>query len=199
MANARGFHSATLLTDGRVLITGGSSGGWAWFTPMPVSAEIYDPTSGTFTTTGTMNSRAWHTATLLADGRVLVTGGVANDGSQPTASQLFDPGTGTFSATGSMSTPRYQATATLLKDGRVLVVGGGADYENRQFVASAEIYDLAAGTFSATGSMTDARTYHTATLLPDGRVFVAGGYGSTAPLANVEIWDPATGTFTPAS
>jgi hypothetical protein len=197
MSSPRGFHTATLLDDGRVLITGGTTGNWDTSTAL-ASAELFDPKTGTFSRTGAMiHFRAWHTATRLLDGRVLLTGGTTS--TNQVEAELFDPKTGTFAATGSMLTGRLYHTATLLQDGRVLVVGGGGDYTNLKFVAAAELYDPATGTFSATRPMTDARTYHTATLLTDGRVFVAGGYGSTAPLANGEIWDPATGTFSPAS
>ncbi len=111
--------------------------------------------------------------------------------------ELYDPKTGTFSATGSMTAARFYQTATLLADGRVLVAGGGGDYTNRQFLATAEIYDPTTGTFSPTGPMTAARTYHTATLLANGRVLVTGGYGDLAPLASAELYDPTTGTFSP--
>jgi hypothetical protein len=145
-----------------------------------------------------MLRRLSHTATLLADGRVLITGGVGNDGSDLTASEVFDPKTGTFASTGSMRDARLYHTATLLSDGRVLVAGGGGDYTNLLFIASAEIYDPKAGTFSVTGSMADARTYHTASLLADGRVLVAGGFGAKGPLPAAELFNPKTGTFGPA-
>jgi len=97
-----------------------------------------------------------------------------------------------------MTDGRQYHSATLLSDGRVLIVGGGSDYANRRFLASAEIFDPATGTFTSTGSLATARSYHTATLLNDGRVLVAGGYGAAAPLTSAEMYDPATGAFSPA-
>ncbi len=198
MTFARAFHTATLLADGRVLITGGSPSAWSWTTPLIASAELYDPRTGTFTVTGSMiSSRAWHTATLLAGGSVLVTGGTDNAGVELAATELFNPKTDMFTRAGSMAHARTYHAATLLADGRVLVAGGGGDYTNREFLASAEIYDPTSGTFTTTGSMTEARTYQAANLLPDGRVLVTGGYGDLAPLASAEIYDPSTGVFRP--
>ncbi len=191
MAIARGYHTATLLADGRVLIVGGAAAAWT-STDGTASAEVYDPKTGKFSPTGSMaDGRAWHTATLLGDGRVLVTGS-SND---QKLAEIYDPKTGRFSATGSMADGRIYHTATLLSDGRVLVAGGGGDYANKGFLASAELYDPKTGTFVPTGSMTDARTYHTAALLVDGRILVTGGYGHLAPLASAEIYDPKSGTF----
>jgi hypothetical protein len=197
MTTSRAFHTATLLSDGRVLIIGG--GRAAWTGDVLDTAEIYDPKSGTFSMTGAMpETRVFHTATLLADGRVLITGGSNGSEADIASAVLYDPKTGTFDWTGSMADGRQYHTATLLNDGRVLVAGGGADYTNRQFIASAEIYDPRTSVFTATGSMTDVRTYHAAALLTDGRVIVTGGYGPQAPLASAETYDPKTGTFSPA-
>jgi Galactose oxidase, central domain/Kelch motif len=195
MAIARGYHTAALLADGRVLIVGGAAAAWTSMDGL-ASAELYDPKTGTFTATGSMASALGFppTATLLEDGRVLVTGTTATG----TLSELYDPKTGTFTPTGSMTTPRPYTTATLLADGRVLVAGGGSDYANRNFLASAEIFDPTTGAFSATGSMSAARTWCQASLLADGRVLITGGYGSVAPLASAELYDPKTGTFSPA-
>jgi len=193
MATARGYHTATLLADGRVLVAGGDPCGWASCDRL-ATAELYDPTTGTFSPTGSMaTTRGFHTATLLADGRVLIAGG---DGGS--TAELYDPKTGKFSPTGSMTAARDYTTATRLADGRVLVAGGGGDYSNRNFLASAEIFDPTTGTFTPTGSMSAARTWYQASLLSDGRVLVTGGYGDLAPLASAELYDPATGTFSPA-
>jgi hypothetical protein len=198
MSTTRGFHTATLLADGRVLVAGGDTAGW---TPSGnlATAELYDPKTGTFTATGSMAAvRAYHDATLLADGRVLVTGGADESGTEVPSAEIYDPKTGTFTAAGTMTIARVYHTATLLADGRVLIVGGGSDYTSFLFIPTAEIFDPKTGTFTKTGSLATARTNHAATLLASGRVLVTGGYGATAPLASAELYDPKTGTFSPA-
>jgi hypothetical protein len=212
MATARRFHTATLLGNGKVLVAGGEDAGATAFS----TAELYDPSSGTFTpTTGNMTAaRAGHTAALLGSGKVLITGGATDSTENALSSaELYDPATDTFTATtGSMTTARVSHTATLLKDGRVLIVGGdiiffnGVQNTSIQSLASAEIFDPSTGTFTATGSLSAAREAHTATLLNDGRVLVAGGsngaVGNTTPVATAyataELFDPTTGHFTAA-
>ena len=200
MVVGRGFHTATLLADGRVLITGGTSDGWTG-AHFLASAEIYDPTTGKFAATGRMaDKRGNHTATRLLDGRVLVTGGTADGAASLATAEIYDPTTGKFTAVGPMAVARTFQEATLLADGRVLVSGGdpaGWIYDG-PFLSSAELYDPKTGAFVATGSMKDKLTNQTATLLPDGRVLIAGGYSGHADVDSAELYDPKSGAFSPA-
>src|SRR5436305_12934248 len=143
---------ANVLADGRVLVTGGSTNvGNTYDTKL---AEIYDPATNSWSTTGsTTNGRTDHTATRLADGRVLVAGGEnANICTNDVTTELYDPLSGTWSFTGSANVARTGATATLLTNGKVLLAGGG-DRCGTVFSA-AELYDPVAGTVTPTGSMT---------------------------------------------
>src|SRR5450759_1807246 len=183
--------TATLLSDGKVLVAGGVH---ATKDPQGVlaSAELYDPSNGSWTATGKMPTpRQFHTATLLPDGKVLVAGGTDSNNnlgsnSALASAELYDPSNGSWTATGSMVTPRMFHTATLLPDGKVLVAGGtavpGGDMGGGgPTLASAELYDPSNGSWTATGKMPTPRQGHTATLLPDGKVLVAGGPGSDSP------------------
>ena len=184
LTTARDYHTATLLSDGRVLVSGGYNG-----TAPLNSAELYDPATGAWTPTGPLvTQREYHTATLLPNGRVLVSGGYGGTSAGILASaELYDPATGTWTATtGSLATARDYHAATLLPDGRVLVSGG---LSAAGYLASAELYDPATGTWTATtGSLVTQRAYHTATLLPNGRVLVSGGYNGTAVLPSAELY-----------
>ncbi|HEU6440627.1 MAG TPA: kelch repeat-containing protein [Terriglobales bacterium] len=212
MATARMQPSAMLLADGRVLVVGGfGCTSDNKMGPQLATAELYDPRTGTFSPTGSMTSaRAGYTATLLADGRVLIAGGAVLPNSAIVASaELYDPARGTFSPTGPMTTPRAQQTATLLSSGLVLVAGGFKrspdGTTSDMYLASAELYDPATGTFSATGSMGSSRAGDIATTLPRNRVLLAGGLGlspaaqSATNLASAETYDAATGAFTPTA
>jgi hypothetical protein len=181
-----------LLANGKVLIAGGADQDQTG-TGL-ASAELYDPGTGTFTQTGSMVvGRFLHTATPLQNGKVLIVGGALTSASDPVATaEIYDPATGTFTMTGAMATAREQHTATLLADGRVLIVGGATSAAAGDPTATAEVYDPSTGSFSVTGSMAEARTYHTATLLPSGKVLVAGGGDANS---TAEVYDPATGSF----
>jgi Kelch motif/Galactose oxidase, central domain len=187
-------HTATLLASGKVLVAGGS-----YETPTLTyylsSAELFDPATGTWTTTGSLTAeRFQHTATLLPNGKVLVVGGW-NSSFMPYSTELYDPASGTWTNTGSLNIARYLHTATLLANGLVLVAGGHSPYLGG-YLASAELYDPASGTWTNTGSLNNAREYHTATLLPDGQVLVAGGDNMSGTLASAELYDPARGGWT---
>lgn len=195
MGSPRGGQTATLLMNGQVLVAGGADQGPAG--SGSASAEIYDPNSGTFTQTGGMAvARFWHTATLLQNGKVLIVGGVPLNSSNPTSTaELYDPATASFTATGGLATAREEHTATLLANGKVLIVGGESPVtggSGLQATTTAEIYDPSTGQFSATGSMTGARSLHTATLLPSGNVLVAGGGDDNS---TAELYNPTTGSF----
>ena len=142
--------------------------------------------------------RADQSAAALQDGRVLIAGGTTNGnvGGVTATAEIYDPAAQTFTQTGTMTAPRQGATATVLNDGRVLLAGGVQNIGFRSELSSAELYDPVAGTFTATGSMRTAREGHTATLMRDGRVLVAGGSDNgTHTLDSAELYDPSTGTW----
>ena len=214
----RFFHTATILGNGNVLVVGGfGTGGYCEALSIQKSAEIYDIGTGSFVLTGSMGTpRAEHTATMLTNGKVLIVGGskdVADTagglpyGGYATATaELYDPASRTFTPTGSLSHARYGHTATLLPNGKVLITGGISSAtlgaigfpQTLTLESSAEIYDPQTGTFRAAGDLGGPRAGHTATLLPNGKVLIAGGLtGNSLPLATAEIYDPVAGTFTP--
>jgi WD40 repeat protein len=119
------------------------------------------------------DTRYMHTATLLADGRVLMVGGYDSSDDPVTSAEVFDPVTRQFSTSGSLQTPAACQGASLLRDGRVLFTGG-MDVDGYN-LDTAELWDPATGEFARVGPMGHLHGCHTATLLPDGSVLIAGG------------------------
>lgn len=197
MKTARRGHAATLLRDGRVLVTGGYDGTAA--TTALNKAETYDPATGVWTaTSGTLvQARRWHTSTLLNTDKVLIVGGAVSSGSA-TVVELFDPVSGSFTATSTMRVPRQGHTATLLPSGQVLVVGRN-NSDNTTLLVNAvyvdssrttEVYTPATSSTSATWSdgpvMTYGRDSHAATLIGNSNfLLVTGGYNSGTNRAEV--------------
>jgi hypothetical protein len=210
MTVRRYAQTSTLLQNGKVLITGGfsfdaSACSGPGTSPPLASAELYDPSNGSFTPTGSMSEvRGAHTATLLSTGKVLVVGGGNTGGGRPpfagdgaVTAEVYDPSTGTFAPTANMSTARIGQTATLLLDGKVLVAGGITSGSSGAPLATAELYDPLTGAFTVVGTMTAPRAGHTATLLPDGKVLITGGFKDSSLAGNdtAEIYDPAKASF----
>jgi N-acetylneuraminic acid mutarotase len=197
MAESRYNHTATLLPDGTVLVTGGQDESVAGYALS--STEIYDPRSAVWTLAASMaTARTGHTATLLSGGRVLVTGGNEKSAVGPTLSgaEIFDPHAVRSNGLSDVSKPRAQFTATRLPSGMVLVAGGIYAPPARLARSSAELYNPSSGIWTLTGSMGEARASQTATLLPDGRVLVVGGFNSAGILDSAEIYNPRTSLWT---
>ncbi len=195
----RSGHTATLLPNGKVLVAGGDTLFYPLVVPLPVrvlnSAELYDPATGVWSITGALiTGRSGHTATLLPNGKVLVTGGFnsfSSDGVDLDSAELYDPATGRWSLTGNLTTARTWHTATLLPSGQVLVVGLRCCGSPAR--KSAELYDPVTGTWSSAGQLNIGNTGRvTATLLSNGKVLATDG--SEGP-ATAELYDPSTGMW----
>jgi hypothetical protein len=198
--------AATILSDVRVLITGGTptSSGPGGLT----STEIWDPLTNQTTASGSLDPgmdhflRTTERAFLLQDGRVFLVPGGCGCRPMPTgAAEIWDPTSGAWRVIDTLKLTRVSHSATLLADGRVLIAGGMPEVLSSAAkpLADAFIWDPVRETSTPTGSMIAARAQHLATLLHDGRVLMLGGTdespGPEGLAANAEIWDPRTGTF----
>ena len=195
MTTTRAFHSAVLLSDGRVLVAGGVPVPNTW----SASAEVYDPIAGTWTAVGSMltargtdnNYVQTFLAVLQSDG--VLAAGELMAGNVPTANvEVFSLGSASWTATGTLNTPRAFTTSTTLTNGMVLVAGGFVpSIPGLSAASSAELFDPATGVWSLTGSLNTARGVHTATLLTNGDVLIAGGTPkSSTTTSSAEIYHP---------
>lgn len=199
MVTARADFGMVLLPDRRVLVAGGCThfdGNGC--TAVTAAAELYDPSSGTWTPAGSMNeARSSFTLVLLPNGGVLAAGGFDPQGKARRSAEIYDPATDSWSETGSMKVARGSHAAVLLTTGSVLVAGGKnpAGYSIRE----SELYDPSTGIWTRTASMSAGRFEHTATLLGNGNVLVAGGSKlssrSQHVLASSEIYNPVNGSW----
>lgn len=195
LGTARAGHTLTVLASGKALAAGG----------VDASTELYDPATNTWTAAAPMAAaRTGHTATRLSSGKVLVAGGYdPGTGLSVGTAELYDPATNTWSPAGGLASTRHSHTATLLNSGKVLLIGGMPDTgEYSSPLASAELYDPATNTWTAVGSMGFSRKSHSAVRLPGDKVLVAGGMtdmGNALVLAQAELYDPATATFSPVA
>ncbi|HMV86690.1 MAG TPA: kelch repeat-containing protein [Blastocatellia bacterium] len=190
---ARQGHTATTLTDGRVLVAGGGV-----YSPLSrtititPNAQVFDPGKN-WQDAGNLNvTRQNHSATLLANGQVLVVGGESETNTSLLSAEIFNPSLNNWLITAPLSLPRRQHQAVLLNNGNVLVAGGANDSNE---IGSAEIYDPVFGRWSLTGAMTAARRFHTLTLLADGKVLAVGGEMGGTAIAGAEVYDSATGIW----
>lgn len=206
MTSPRFIHRTAKLLDGRVLLTGGEVAN-APAAVITNSVDIFHPADNSISAAAPMTIRRWsHTATTLADGRVLVTGGrtgsTSANGVVLATAEVYDPATNEWTETaGPMNVARRSHTATLLPDGKVLIAGGGNGVSTTTSlpIQSVELYDPATGLFTVVGNMLMPRSAHSAILLDDGTVLISGGStgaGTLYPTNTAELYNPATNSFT---
>jgi large repetitive protein len=190
-------HTATLLENGNVLVVGGYSDPSG--STLVSTAELYSPVTGIFSPTSNPNvSRAYHTATLLQSGEVLIAGGQIGGSQTTTSTELYDPNSGSFTLAGNMSAPRYNHTATLLNDGRVLIAEGvsGTGGGIGNLVGPDDLYDPTSGLFTQVGTPFE---YSRGIVIPFDSVLLASGQ---VFVDQQTIFDPTSNTlstFNPAS
>ena len=196
LLTGRWNHTATLLSNGTVLVTGGLTFGSSPVTL--VSSELYDPSSGGWTSTGSLSAARWgHTATLFSDGKVLVAGGAGvwtNNGANAdilSDCEIYNPSNGVWTTTGSLGAARAIHTATLLPGGKVLAAGGQGASDTA--LSGCELYDESAGAWTATGSLAAGVYGQTASLLTAyGVVLAAGGNSNSGVIPGCETFNPST-------
>lgn len=194
MTEQRNGHTATLMSNGKLLVTGGWNGSMN-----TKSAEEYDQETDSWMVVDDMDSiRFQHTATALNNGKVFIAGGWNGASINYTGTEIYDPVSQTFSAGPFMHAGRSGHTATKLNDGKVLIVGGYGNDGNTDIV---DLYDPETNTISEVASLHYGRSYHCAVLLNDGKVLVVGGYHPDYgfQMSSVEIYDPVLNVWSEAA
>lgn len=206
MSISRASGASVTLQNGKILVIGGVTGNYPSMTVVG-SCEIYDPNTGNWSAAGSLNVARWgHTATLLSNGKVLVTGGAVDIVSSfptTTSCELYDPNTDTWTLTGSMTGTRHLHTASLMRDGNVLIAGGFIDISTSTAINTAEIYNTTLGTWSSIANLNTARGFATSNVIGDGYgifnydgyVIVIGGSNNNTAIAQSEIYNPSTNTW----
>jgi hypothetical protein len=163
-----------------------------------IAAPLWAQEPGTWVPIADLSqARAGHTATLLANGTVLIAGGKDIAGRPLASAEIYDPTTGVYTGVSAvLPTAVWGHTAILLNDGTVFIAGGNGD--GGQPVADVQLFDPSTATFSRAGYMSTARSLHTATLLGDGRVLLAGGNDGASAVSRLELYDPVSGVVSPA-
>lgn len=193
LLQGRARHTATLLSNGKVLVVGGTALVSNSYVSQS-SAELYDSSTGTWSSAGhTSMARLYHTATLLADGRVLVTGGFDSGNGSTSSCEFYNPSTNTWSPAPALLTGRRAHSAVLLGNGKVLVSGGLASLGMAYF---SELFDPVTNAWSASANYPTPRSSHRSFALPDGRAIIVGGYDSSSIATNsVQIYQPASNSW----
>ena len=186
-------HTSTLLPNGEVLVVGGNDGGNGGIGHLIYTVELFNPVTASWSQAlNRPGGRSNHSATLLANGKVLVAGGLDTLNTKSPSAELYLPTGKNWTNAGTMTTGRSDHSATLLANGKVLIVGGFGSAGPA--TATAELYDPINNSWTSAGSMASPRASHSATLLANGKVLIAGGVRFTA-LASAELYNPATNTW----
>ncbi len=199
LTDRRKDHSVLILENGTVMVAGGRSSGGGQRVPRLKSAEVYDPATEQWKYLALMVNadlgREHPAATVLPDGRVLVTGGANSSNDPQKTTEIYDSATDTWTVGPKLKVWRWKHTQTLLADGRVLIVGGTDDLSQ---LTKVSVYDPETNEITAVAELAEGRSNHAAVLLDDGRVLVAGGGKREIEdaLSSAEIYDPATDTWT---